>query len=936
MGAAVKPKLEILPPSAAKNTAAPDLHAKAPGALCSKCPLQDHPFVRPKPKRALLALIGERPDKYEVEKGYYFAGPSGELLHDRILPQAGLKGSEVSFHNAVCCTVDRKLSPGEWKQAIACCAPRLVRDLRASQPKALVAAGKRALQALTGRAQITAWTGAPLQGWAFRHHESTSKKGVVKVELVELKPGSKDRPSADFRKYSILPVMHPAWHFRGNNIAYLPVSRIHLKRAKALGLGKLPEWRWPPIEIEANERALRLLERLRDAGRKGARISFDVESIGDNPFTDDLSCLGVGHRDIGAVSLIWEDYDAGKYGHQLGVLRPTATPIEVRCRDLLLSILRDVEIDKVAQNGQYDLMCLWRRGVVIRGPRKTCSPKIRYAPFDTMIGHAVYANEIAHNLALICSIEFHAPRWKDDFQAGAGEVKGKAKFQKSDPVKLRTYNGKDDIMQSHVEGRETEVRFDQTHRGWELFDNYMAVQAIANEMCFRGVKVDRERRAFHHRALLKRMARARKELNVIAKRAGLPKRTHTKRKKGGRVVRTFRAYFNPDSRADWLALFFGKFKVKPSKWSETTGEPSLDESVLTPLATHPNQLVQFAAKAGLRYRRWATIDRSQVRGLRLDARNVIHPFWKTTGTIGLRWSGSKPNPQNILQPIEERLPSGKKKQIHGGLRDQYIPHCVDGWIVEGDEKQLELRIIAALAGDKPLIDTFAAFDAGLGPDPHTVNAMDLFGVHGEACRCGSVNDRKVTKRERTLAKNFVYNVNYGGDAASIHPVLAVDTPIEMSVVEILIERWFAKHQAIKRWQDKIAKEAREKGYVEEPVSGRRRHFWSKPKVTEVYNYPVQTLAGWILNEAIKKVAPKLDWKYEGILFQVHDALVLDGPDPFRLASIIQKDMTVELTLNGNKMLFPCDIKVGQRWGELEEMDMQEIAKLPKGERRMAA
>ena len=911
--------------------------SKAPGARCSSCPLKDRPYVHPKPRRALLALVGERPDRWELEKGHYFAGPTGELLSDRILPQAGIKPSEVSYHNAILCTIDKntKLNPAQWKQALGCCAPRLALDLRASRPSAVVAAGKRALQALTGRASITAWAGAPLQGWAFRHSETTSKKGVQKVDLIELKPGSKDTPTADFRRYSILPVLHPTWHFRGNNISYLPVSRIHLKRAKALGLGKLLKWKWPAIEIEANGRSLRLLERLRAFGRKGHPISFDVESIGDNPFTDDLSCLGVGHRDIGAVSLIWDNYSAGKFGHQLGVLRERATPIERACRDLLLKILSDPKIEKVAQNGQYDLMCLWRRGTVIKGPRETVAPGlIRYAPYDTMIAHAVYANEIAHNLALICSIEFHAPRWKDEFQAGAGEVKGKAKFQVSDPVKLRSYNGKDNVMQSHVEAR-AKVRLPQTHRGQELFDNYMAVQAIANEMCFRGVKVDRDRRLFHHRALLKRMARARKELNVIAKRAGLPKRWHERRKKGGKIVKRFRAYFNPDSRADWLALFFGKFKVKPTKWSEQTHEPSLDESVLTPLATHPNQLVQFAAKAGLRYRRWATIDRSQVRGLRLDFHDVVHPFWKTTGTIGLRWSGSKPNPQNILQPIEERLPSGKKKQIHGGLRDMYIPHCKGGWIVEGDEKQLELRIIAALAGDKPLIDAFAAFDAGTGPDPHTVNAMMLFGVHGETCRCGSVNDRKVTKRERTLAKNFAYNVNYGGDANSIHPKLSVDTPIEVSVVEILIERWFALHPAIKRWQDKAAKGARERWYVEEPVSGRRRHFWAQPKVTEVYNFPVQTLAGWILNEAISKVAPKLNWKDEGILFQVHDALVLDGLDPLKLAKILQKDMTVELTLNGHRMLFPVDVKCGRRWGELGEMTMEEIAKLPKGERRAA-
>lgn len=862
------------------------MESKAPHADCFRCPLKDAPCVHPTPKRARLALVGERPDKYEVEHQRYFAGPTGDLLFNRILPQAGLGASDISLHNAVCCAADFKhFTPAEWKKAIACCAPRLQADLKASQPQMVLAAGKRGLQALTGRTQVQSWIGAPLQGWAFEYRERRTKKGEEKVELVGIEPKAPGA-TADFSKYQVLPVFNPAWHFRGNNIDYLPVSRIHFERARLLIGGKLKPWQWPEMQIWPTTEALALLKKLQKAGRAGACISFDVESLGTDPWTAKLSCVGVGHRDLGAVSLCWDSYTAGKYGPQEG-LEETKDPLALQCRALLLDILADTSIAKVAQNGQYDLLCLRGRGY-----------EIQPQPFDTMMAHAVYAPALLHGLAFACATEFHAPRWKDEFHAGAGDIKGRDLWEKANPVELRTYNCKDNIMQSHLEGRCRE-RLKDTHRGQELYDNYRLVQDIADKMTSRGVRIDRARRLFHHRALRARMYRAAKTLKLIAKRMGVH-------------------HFNPDSKAHWNRLFFEKFHVKPTKFSAITQAPSLDESVLTPLVTHPNELVQIAAKAGLRFRRWATIDRSQVRRLRIDSAAVVHPYWKTTGTIGLRWSSSAPNAQNILQPIEVRLKSGRKRQIHGGLRNMYIPHEKGSYIVEADEKQLELRIIAALAGDKPLLDAFAAFDTGKGPDPHTVNAMDLFGVHGPTCTCGSAFDRRVTKRERTLVKNFTYNCNYGGDASSIHPVLSVDTPIEFTVVELLIERWFAKHPAIKRWQRKVYAEAREKGYVEEPFSGRRRHFWGHIKNTEVYNFPVQTLGGYILNQAIQKVDMALKWGSEGILFQVHDALVVEGPDWCRLYDLLQREMEVTLDIEGAKMRFPVDCKIGSRWGRLHD------------------
>lgn len=893
--------------------------SKAPGARCDLCPLRDRPTVHPKPRRAKLAIVGERPDRYELEHGKYFAGPTGDLLDQRIYPYAGISQKDISYHNAVICTVDGDLSPPDWKRAVACCAPRLALDLKASAPKSVVGAGKVALQALTGRAKITSWIGAPLQGWRFDFREKVGKKKTT-VSLVEVKAGVPAR--ADFTRYKILPTMNPAWLFKGNNIDYLPMMRIHFARAMDLANGDFKEWRWKDIIIEPDRRALHRLKLLHQAGRGGKRISFDIETIGDNPFEAPISCFGVGHRDIGAVTLTWESYDAGKYGPQIGVCDAKPGTIEEECREALLAIIADPKVGKVAQNGQYDLMGLRKRGYAFNGswkPRpKGIAPNARY--YDTMKAHSVYAPALKHNLSLVCAMEFNAPRWKEEFQ---GAEKGKVKFKVADPLKLRPYNSKDNLMQSALEER-CEARLADTHRGQEIFKEYSEISLIADEMTWRGVKCDRARRKFHHHALRTRMGQSENILQQIAEKAGMKT-------------------FNANSNRDWKRLFFERFKVKPTSYSEKTGAPKLNEEALTPLVTHPNGLVQAAAKAGLQYRKWGILDRNHVRGLRLDARNVVHPFWKPTGTIGWRWSGSRPNPHNVPKPVEERLPSGRRIIIHGGLRDMWIPQTDGGWIVEADYKAIEYRIAAFLCDDKSTLEAFAAFDAGTGPDLHTLNAISLF----------NIKDREPTKKERTLAKNFIYGgILYEGAPETIHSVLSVDTPIEMSLIEGMIERFFAKHPRLVKWHKELVNQANEKGYVEEPISGRRRHFWSsRIKPPEVYNFPVQTLAGWIMNQGIKKVAAELKWGLEGISFQVHDALVLDGPDPLRLAEILHDKMTYTLKWGGRTMKFPIDVAVGgmtrdkttgklsrlghSSWAPSAEMSLDEIAKLPKGKERLA-
>ena len=87
--------------------------------------------------------------------------------------------------------------------------------------------------------------------------------------------------------------------------------------------------------------------------------------------------------------------------------------------------------------------------------------------------------------------------------------------------------------------------------------------------------------------------------------------------------------------------------------------------------------------------------------------------------------------------------------------------------------------------------------------------------------------------------------------------------------------------------------------------------------TEVLNFPIQGTAGDLANMAIRRV-------YEsGILplAQIHDAVLAEGTDGLALARKLKSAMELEVTLNGAKTRFPCDLKAGPDWLNMKEVKL---------------
>ncbi len=133
----------------------PDLARAA--ADCRGCDLYENAtqvvFGRG-PATAAMMLIGEQPGDLEDREGEPFVGPAGKLL-TKALTEAGVAPDRSYLTNAVkhfSHTVrgNRRLHQTPKRSHVVACNPWLAAELRAVDPKVLVALGATASQALFG------------------------------------------------------------------------------------------------------------------------------------------------------------------------------------------------------------------------------------------------------------------------------------------------------------------------------------------------------------------------------------------------------------------------------------------------------------------------------------------------------------------------------------------------------------------------------------------------------------------------------------------------------------------------------------------------------------------------------------------------------------------------------------------------------------------
>ena len=272
----------------------------------------------------------------------------------------------------------------------------------------------------------------------------------------------------------------------------------------------------------------------------------------------------------------------------------------------------------------------------------------------------------------------------------------------------------------------------------------------------------------------------------------------------------------------------------------------------------------------------------------------IHSSFNQTITATGRISSTDPNLQNI--PVRQEMGRVLRKAFIS--KDEYN-------LVDADYSQIELRILAHMAEEGILIESFSKDE-----DIHSRTASEVF----------STPLNEVTKEMRSAAKAVNFGIVYGVSDFG----LAQNLNIPVKEAKGYIDLYFSRYPKIKEYMDNTILEAEEKGYVT-TLLGRRRYIPeinSKNKILRslgkrlAMNTPIQGTAADIIKIAMVKVFKRL--KSEGmktkLILQVHDELILEAPnDEVEKASLILKEeMESSLKL---KVPMGVDVNVGKSWYE---------------------
>jgi DNA polymerase-1 len=283
---------------------------------------------------------------------------------------------------------------------------------------------------------------------------------------------------------------------------------------------------------------------------------------------------------------------------------------------------------------------------------------------------------------------------------------------------------------------------------------------------------------------------------------------------------------------------------------------------------------------------------------------VVHPetgrvhtcFNQAVAATG-RLSSADPNLQNI--PIRTEL--GRE------IRRAFIaePGHV---LISADYSQIELRVLAHLAGEEALAEAFRA-----GEDIHDRTALKVFGA-----------DSGLDKYElRRRAKIINYALLYGKTAFT----LAKDIGVSKEEAQAFIDAYFAGFPRVRGFIEETLQRARETGVVK-TMFGRRRLV---PELNsrngqiraqaerETVNMPIQGTAADILKRAMIDLHAELPARglRARMILTVHDELLFESPreESEAAAAIVRERMESAVQLN---VPLTVDVGIGENWKDAKD------------------
>ncbi len=543
-------------------------------------------------------------------------------------------------------------------------------------------------------------------------------------------------------------------------------------------------------------------------------------------------------------------------GHKKGVQIEKAKVLEA-----LRPILADATIGKVGHNIKFDYEILRGAGVKLAG-----------ISFDTMIaafllnslGRAQSLDDVAFSelgIEMIPITEL------------IGSAKEQTTFDETPIEKAVTYAAEDADISWRLYLRLSEQlhKFSKLNEyGWSMerlaIDIEWPIISVLGEMELKGIELDV--------SFLKKFG------STVEERIGKLK---------AKIFDLAGEAFNLGSPMQLSQVLYGRLSlpstgIKKGKTGISTAAGELEKL----RSAHPivPLIMEFRELDKLR----STYVNALPEMVKADGR--IHTSYSQTIAQTGRLSSTNPNLQNI--PVRTEL--GRE------IRTAFV--APKGRVlVSADYSQIELRVAAALSGDKDMIKTFKD-----GFDLHAATAASIF----------EVPLAEVTKDQRSAVKAINFGVLYGMSAHG----LSVATGFDIKESQHFIDRYFEVRPRLREYLDEVKKFAYENQYTT-TLFGRRRacpeirssNFQIRSGAERMaVNVPLQGTAADIYKLAMIEVAKRLDDDCN-LLLQIHDELIVEAPEAKgeAVAMMLAEVMGGVIDLG---VPLAVDTSVGVNWGEL--------------------
>ena len=345
--------------------------------------------------------------------------------------------------------------------------------------------------------------------------------------------------------------------------------------------------------------------------------------------------------------------------------------------------------------------------------------------------------------------------------------------------------------------------------------------------------------------------------------------------------------FNINSTRQLGELLFEKLGLPPVKKTKTGYSTNAD--VLEKLKDkHP------IIPAIMDYRMLTKLKSTYADGLMkvIDDDGRIRTTLQNLVTATGRLSSTEPNLQNI--PV--------RTDLGAEIRKMFVPRegCV---LVDADYSQIELRVLAHIAGDAVMGKAFCE-----GLDIHTATAAQVFHVPME----------EVTALQRRHAKAVNFGIVYGISEFS----LAEDIGVSRYAAREYIDNYLTNYRGVRAYMKNVVDDARENGYTQ-TLYGRRRYI---PELKSsnfnvrsgaeriTLNTPIQGTAADLIKLAMIRVEQALNAHFPEaqLLLQVHDELIVECPDEIapQVAALISEEMQNVAQLS---VPLTAEAKFGKSW-----------------------